>query len=438
LLIEKEFEVELAPDNKEGNIRPVKIFTVGNKIELIAVNVDKASEQFNIYNWEFNLQDFAILTKNRKLASFPYSKNSKYEHLVGVNKATRHVAICVAERKGKKSTDCALHVVSCDNNMKTLFKQSIDFSLNYSREMLTGMQVSNTGEAWTLIAGNDKKGEISNQVIYAGKEKINVFPLAQNGKAIVNAGIAINITNNDIYVAGLIKADNEFTEMVLSEMDKTGKMTVLNTVDLKKELTGVNEAGSEFGKDNRVQQVLVRDNGIVDVLTIDQSSKEVPGNGNVQAFDTRSQFGDIRLFSFIKNKLANVKTLRRNITEQQRGTTYFNYHLRAYSVPAAFSKNNDLYFLYLANTSNADGTNNDLKLKKESTSQCLFAVAKMDENFKLKSQTLFDYTERKDNFDSYGNMIFCSSSDTRYFGYHETEFGLYTKAKLLFALMELK
>jgi hypothetical protein len=437
LLIEKEFEIELAPENKEGKIRPVKIFTVGNKIELIAINIDKANDQFNIYNWEFNLSDFTVITKNRKLATFPYSKSSKYEHLVDINRTSQNVAICVAERKGKKSADCALHVVSCDNTMKTLFKQSVDFSLKYSQEMLIRMQVSTTGDAWTLVAENDKKGEISNQVIYAGKDKINIFPLAQNGNAIVNAGIAINKTNNGIYIAGLLNADNGFTEMLLAEMDKTGKIAVLNSVDLKKELTGVNEPSQEFGKDNRVQQVVVRDNGIIDVLTIDESSKEVPSGSTAFPWNIRSQFKDVHLFSFLKNKLANLKTLRRNITEEQVGP-FFNYNLWAYSMPVAFAKNNDLYFLYLANASNADGANNDLKIKRATASECLFVVAKMDENFKLKSQTLFDYTDGSASFGQHASLIFCRTSDTKYFGYHETEFGLTTKAKLLFAVMELK
>lgn len=64
-------------------------------------------------------------------------------------------------------------------------------------------------------------------------------------------------------------------------------------------------------------------------------------------------------------------------------------------------------------------------------------VAKMDEKFKLKSQTLFDYTQN-DNFDIYAAMTLCSTSNTKYFGYHESEFGLNTKAKLTFAIMELK
>jgi hypothetical protein len=439
LIIEKEFEIELESENKEGKVRPIKIFTVGNKIELLAINVDKANAQFNIYNWEFNLSDFSVLVKNRKLASFPYSKSSKYEHIVDINKTTQSFALCVAERKGKKSTDCAMHVVSCNNATNTLFKQSADFSMKYAQEMVIKMQVSGSGATWALIAENDKKGEINNQIICATKEKINIFPLQQNGNAIVNAGIAVNKANG-IYIAGLLNTgDKGFATMVFTEMDITGKMAALTNVDLKKELAGTNENGSEDGlnKDNRVQQIIVRDNGLVDVFTIDHTSKEVTSGRTAFPWDTKSEFGDINLFSFKNNKLTNLKTIRRNITEKQT-SSFFNYDLRAYSLPVAFSRNNELYFLYLANTSNADGANNDLKVKKETTSECLFVVAKMDENFKIKSQPLFDYTERNGNFDMYASITLCGISDTKYFAYHETEFGLYTKAKLDFAIMELK
>ncbi|MEJ7587852.1 MAG: hypothetical protein WKI04_09865 [Ferruginibacter sp.] len=440
LQIEKEFEVKLKPESGEGKLRPVKLYVVENKIELITIQVDKDGGRFTIYNWEFNLSDFSVMARNKNLGSFPYSKNSKYQYLVDVNKFNQSFGICIAERKEKKGQACAVHVLSCDNTMKTLVKQSADFSFKYSKEILSKMRLSDKGEMWALLTETDKKEEISNQVIYGNKEKINFFSLKQNANNIVHSCFSLNKSNNGIYVAGLIyPSGSEFSDGIsYAEMSNTGQMSAVNTVDIKKELTNMNADVSVngFNKNTRIQEVIVRDNDLVDIIVNEYTFKEVTSGNTAFPYDTKMKFGDIYLFSLLKNKLANSKVIRRNITEKQTSSFYIN-DIRDYSLPNAFSQKNNVYFLYLANTSNPDGRDKDSKLKKETTSQCLFMVAKMDENFNLKSQPLFDYTE-KNNFESYAYLTLCPISDTKYMGYHETEFGMTTKAKLTFAVMEIK
>lgn len=105
----------------------------------------------------------------------------------------------------------------------------------------------------------------------------------------------------------------------------------------------------------------------MDVITNEYTTKEVSSGNTAFPFDTKFDFGDVHLFSFSNNKIANIKIIYRNITEKQT-SGFFSNDIRSYSLPAVFSKNNDLYFLYflyLGNTANADDTNPDSKLKKK-------------------------------------------------------------------------
>ncbi len=436
----REFDIELKSLQNSSHVTPFALYRNGNKIELLANN--KHDAELNILNWEFNLADFSIVREDNLMATFTIPESSYCDFLYDVNEKSTYGGISFIERKGKKANECAIHSVSWNNNMKRLYKQSTDLNIVYEKNVLSKLKTAASGETWTLLDIRDKNYSTGTFIYHMGEKKGNISEVLKDAKTFTGASLALDRTNSGVLIAGFV-ADNASSlndKLCLIHLDEKGTMVTRNeylvpdnfiakTTKLDKNVRDLKGLSRYYF----VRDIITRDNEIIDVVASFMVLDEgYSSNGTL----TRTKIGDILIFSFFNDKIVSSICINRNIGDKQNGWNTM-VEMKGFSIPFLYTQHDDLIMLCLANSTSFSGSNNN-NLNDQYISNAQFAVVKIDKQFKMKNQVVYDLTEKIKGFDTFTEITLRKISNGQYFGYHETEFGLTTKAKLTFSYINVK
>lgn len=440
LQITREFDIELKSQQNNGHVTAFALYRNGNKIELLANNRNGA--ELNIINWEFNLADFSVVREDAILASFTIPENSYCDFVYHVNEKSGYGGISFIERKGKKAKECAIHSLSWNNNMKRVFKQSADLNIVYEQDILSKVKTTASGETWTLLDIRNKNYSTGTSVYYMGEKKGKLTEILNGTKPVTGASMALDNTNSGILVAGFVN-DNPSSvneSLLLAHLDEKGTLVVRSEYLVPENFIAKTTKLEKNTKDLKglskyyfVRDVIIRENEIIDIV----ASFIILDEGLMSSGPfTKTKIGDIHIYSFLGDKIVSSLCINRNIRDSQNGL-FAMVVMKDFSIPFLYSQNGELVMLCIANSTSFSGSNNN-NLADQYISETQFMAIKIDKQFKIKKQVVYNLAEKIKGFETFTGIILRKVKNGQYFGYHETEFGMTTKAKLTFSYINIK
>ncbi|MEO5893151.1 MAG: hypothetical protein ABIQ31_23070 [Ferruginibacter sp.] len=440
LQISREFDIEMKIAQNNSHVTPFALYRNGNKIELLANN--KTEEELNIINLEFNLSDFSVARGEQILGSFTIPEKSYCDFLYNVNEKSGYVGISFVERKGKKAKECAIHSLSWNNDMKRVSQQSSELNMAYDPDILSKIKTSASGETWTLLDSRDKKFSTGTSVYYMGNNKGKLTEILKENKQLTGASLALDKNGSGILVAGFI-ADNaaEVNErLLIIHLDDKGALVpktdyvipesfLAKTTKLEKKTRDLKGLSKYYF----IREVTVRENEIIDIVA---SFIYLDVGLSPSGPFTKTTIGDVLIYSFQGDKIVSSICINRNIRDNQRGE-YAMAEMKDFSIPFLYTQGDDLVMLCIVNSSSFSAGNNS-GLDDQYISNAQFTAIKIDKQFKVTKQVVYDLTEKIKGFDTFTEIILRKINKGQFFGYHETEFGLTTKAKLTFSHIKVK
>ena len=440
LQITREFDIELKSQQNNGHVTAFALYRNGNKIELLANNRNGA--ELNIINWEFNLADFSVVREDAILASFTIPENSYCDFVYHVNEKSGYGGISFIERKGKKAKECAIHSLSWNNNMKLVFKQSADLNIVYEQDILSKVKTTASGETWTLLDIRNKNYSTGTSVYYMGEKKGKLTEILNGTKPVTGASMALDNTNSGILVAGFVN-DNPSSlneSLLLAHLDEKGTLVVRSEYLIPENFIAKTTKLEKNTKDLKglskyyfVRDVIIRENEITDIV----ASFIILDEGLLSSGPfTKTKIGDIHIYSFLGDKIVSSLCINRNIRDSQNGL-FAMVVMKDFSIPFLYTQNGELVMLCIANSTSFSGSNNN-NLADQYISETQFMAIKIDKQFKIKKQVVYNLAEKIKGFETFTGIILRKVKNGQYFGYHETEFGMTTKAKLTFSYINIK
>jgi hypothetical protein len=444
LQIVDEFNIELDVKDNKSELRPFALYRNGNKIELIGNNVN--GDELNIINWEFNANDFSVLKEDNKLASFAISGKNYYDFLYDINEATNYFGICFIEQKGKKSKACSMFSFSCNNNMQPVFQKTVDLPFDYNDDILSRFKVAANGDAWALLDDRVKGFSIGCNIVHHSKNSSTITKIVHEEKAVISASIALNKAGTAILVAGFLdnKDANFVTDIYLGEVDKEGELLTKSKYVLPKTfISKTTTLGKSFpdqsdglSKLYYVRDIVTRDNGTIDIImSVVDFDKAYFAEKMGTSAGRKIKVGDVLIVSFQNDKVISMLSFNRTMNDSQKGSDPMIV-LQEFSIPFVYTFNNNLVILFVTNSANFKTNSSSNDLKDEYLGSAYFGAVKMDETFKVNKQLIYDLSENVKGLDNYMGIVFRKVNKTQYLGYHETEFGMATKAKLAFSVIK--
>jgi hypothetical protein len=275
-----------------------------------------------------------------------------------------------------------------------------------------------------------------------GGKKEKLTEMIKDNQPLAGASIGLDSAGSGIFVAGFLAhgASSGNEGLSLIHLDKEGKLISRSEYRIPESFIAKttnpdNNAGDRKGlnKNYFVREVLVRQNNTIDVVSTYISLEEnlIPSGPY-----TKTRIGDIIIHSFLADKLVSSICFNRNIRDKQNGEFLLTV-MKDFSIPFIYAQQDDLVMLCVANSSSFSGGNNS-KMQDQYISEAQFVAVKIDNQFRVKKQVVFDLSERIKGFDTFTGITLRKIEAGQFFGYHETEFGMTSKAKLTFSHIRVK
>ena len=440
LQISREFDIELKSQQNSAHVTPFALYRNGNRIELLANN--RKDGMLNIMNWEFNLADFSLISQDNVIGGFSIPENSYCDFSYNINEKTFFGGISFLERKGKKSKECAVHSLSWNSNMKRVSQQSTEMNRPYDQDMLSEIKTTASGETWTLLDSRTRNESIGTSIFYMGENKGKLTEVLKNNTAVTGAGLALANANSGVFVAGYTSTSGATVSesLCLAALDKNGKLVTSNEyvlpesfIDKTTNFEKNTRERKSLSKNYSVREILVRENNTIDVIaTLIRLDEGLTPSGPY----TKTQIGDVHIYSFVGDKLVSTICINRNIRDIQNGELLMSV-TKDFSIPFVYTQQDNLVILCVANSGSFSGSNNS-NLDDQYISEAQFVAVKIDNQFKLKKQVIYDLSEKTKGFETYRQITLRRINTGQFFGYNETEFGMTTKAKLTFSHIKVR
>jgi hypothetical protein len=394
---EKE-EILSAAGSKE--MYPVAYFVAGNSFHLVMVGPGNSNDLLALAHWQFNLGTLALEKTDSRMTSLPFEKDKGYEFR-SLALGEENLVITILE-EGSKKEQSRLHCLRFDQQLALLGKQSIELPYTGKKGSTLQTEVNSNGTVFCLLGYIQKMGDdlALNSLVAFSRNGVQHGPVLHNGEPLTNCALGLSQAGQ-ILLSGLMwpGQKDHFSGFVVSSVDDAGKSQVVQEETFSQNLISQLEHTSKKGleKEYSVRSVSQRENGVIDViLNYCRMGGYVTGNAFVGGYSYGStmRIADAIIFSLDKGALVSTLPIKRNL---RHGNDYDGYLLseQRFSIPAVFTRENDLYLVYFDNPDNSISAGSVKPAWSDFTKGSL-VLAKIDKNQRPRQQELIRFDKNGD------------------------------------------
>ena len=432
LQITEEFTIDLRDEETKSLQTPVALIKGTDKLHLVCDRIRDG--QLELVHWVLNASDLSVVSKNEVIASFEFDSKKAAHYNYSISERTGQFAIAYIQESGKES--CNIHSILFSKDMKKEFIHSQEISIPYFEQLISSVHAAGNGRIWSIINGRIRKSVTGSFAVCAskGQTKLVAFRI-DDSDLFFSEGM---VTSDDKFVMAGLRPEpggKAFNALQVAEISETGKITSLQKLafdeNFTKEISEGSRHASGISTNFLINKLLQRKNGTIDIIFSYVHPDFLYWGGN----DIKINFGDIAVASLKLDKTISTAIFNRNITDRQHAKFTFSL-IKYLSVSNAFTDSNNLYLMFRSNPENikkkgAPGEATNIKMHN-----AILSCVRVAENEAVSSQILYEPGE---NFIShFPNAVTGTIDKNTFYGYHSTEWGMTSKANVIFSILKVK